>query len=265
VTGIFHQIELLGRRTLGILESYGYGFHLVLESLYWMVVGKKHRQRVRINMIVQEMMEIGIFAIPIITLLTATIGLMLAIQGIHALKQFGAEHQVVIGVSLSVVREFAPLITGILVAGRSGSALAARLSTMTLSNEVDALEVMGVNPVRYLVAPSLIAMVIMLPVLTIWANMVALFAAGVYVTDYLGTTFHSYVEQTYTYLLVEDVMHGLSKSCIFAVLIAVVGVVNGTLVRGGAAGVGRVTTSAVVHGITAIVLTDMIFAWLATQ
>jgi phospholipid/cholesterol/gamma-HCH transport system permease protein len=262
---VLRFFENVGRSVVGKVEAYGYGAHLLLESLYWLVTGKKNRQTVRLSMVFREMMEIGIYAIPIVTLLAGTIGLMLAIQGIHALSQFGAEHQVTFGVSLSVVREFAPLITGILVAGRSGSALAARLGTMTLSNEVDALEVMGVNPVRYLVVPSLLAMLIMLPILTIWANLVALFAAGLYINDYLGTTMSFYMGQTLDFIANGDIAHGLLKSCLFAMLIAIVGVVNGTSVSGGAAGVGRVTTNAVVHGITAIILTDMIFAYLATR
>jgi phospholipid/cholesterol/gamma-HCH transport system permease protein len=172
---------------------------------------------------------------------------------------------VTIGVALSVTREFSPLITGILVAGRSGSALAARLGTMTISDEVDALRVMGINPIRFLVAPSLVAMVVMLPALVIWANFLALLGAGLYITAELGIAMGAYLDQTIRYLDVGDVMHGLAKSVIFGVLITIVGVVNGVSVRGGAEGVGRVTTNAVVHALAAIVVTDMIFVYVATR
>jgi phospholipid/cholesterol/gamma-HCH transport system permease protein len=210
-------------------------------------------------------MEIGVRAVPIVSMLAVTIGIMLAIQGIYQLKRFGAESQVVLGVAFGMTREFAPLITGILVAGRSGSALAARLGTMTISQEIDALRVMGINPVRFLVVPSLLAMLIMLPALVIWADLVSLVGAGIYISADLGMTMSAYVNETLDLLGPEDVMHGLEKSLIFAVLITIVGIVDGASVEGGAEGVGRVTTDAVVHGITAIVLTDMLFAFATTR
>ena len=170
-----------------------------------------------------------------------------------------------LGVALGVTREFAPLITGILVAGRSGSALAARLGTMIISNEVDALRVMGVNPVRYLVVPGLIAMLVMLPALVLWSDFVALFAAGLYITAELGMTLGAYVQETLRVISIDDLTHGLFKSLLFAVLITIVAVVDGSSVEGGAEGVGRVTTQSVVHGIMAIVMTDMLFVFAATR
>jgi phospholipid/cholesterol/gamma-HCH transport system permease protein len=220
---------------------------------------------VRAQPVFAEMMEIGIRALPIVTLLSFTIGMMLAIQGIDSLRPFGAEVQVAIGVSLSVTREFAPLITGILVAGRSGSALAARLGSMTIQSEVDALRVMGVNPVRFLVVPSLLAMLVMLPCLVVWSDLVALAGAGLYVTNELGMSFGAYLDRSLQYLDVEDLLHGLSKSTLFAALITLIGVVDGSSVRGGAEGVGRATTNSVVHAISAIVLTDMLFVYAATR
>ncbi len=124
---------------------------------------------------------------------------------------------------------------------------------------------MGVNPVRFLVVPSLVAMLIMLPALVIWADLVSLFGAGLYISAELGMTMSAYVNETLDLLRVEDVLHGLEKSLIFAVLITIVGIVDGASVEGGAEGVGRVTTDAVVHGITAIVLTDMLFAFATTR
>jgi ABC-type transporter Mla maintaining outer membrane lipid asymmetry permease subunit MlaE len=117
----------------------GFGATLLSDSFWWIARGRSYGQVVRATPVLAEMMAIGIRALPIVTLLSATIGLMLALQGIYSLRQFGAEQQVVLGVALGITREFAPLITGILVAGRSGSALAARLGTMTISNEIDAL------------------------------------------------------------------------------------------------------------------------------
>jgi phospholipid/cholesterol/gamma-HCH transport system permease protein len=263
--GALDSLEAVGRGSARALGSIGYGASLVTESLYWLFLGRRHGQAVRPQPVFAEMVEIGIRAIPIVSLLAGTIGIMLAIQSIYQLKRFGAESQVVLGVAFGMTREFAPLITGILVAGRSGSALAARLGTMMISQEVDALRVMGVNPVRFLVVPSMVAMVIMLPALVVWADLFSLWAAGLYITADLGMTMNAYVGSTLDMLSVDDIMHGVWKSLIFAVLITIVGVVDGASVEGGAEGVGRVTTSAVVHGITAIVLVDMIFAFSTTR
>ena len=126
--GAVRRVENVGRSAARGVESVGYGASLVSDSIYWLLLGRRHGQTVRSRPIFAEMMEIGVRAIPIVTLLSATIGIMLAIQGIHQLSRFGAEEQVVVGVAFSMTREFAPLITGILVAGRSGSAFAARLA-----------------------------------------------------------------------------------------------------------------------------------------
>jgi phospholipid/cholesterol/gamma-HCH transport system permease protein len=136
---------------------------------------------------------------------------------------------------------------------------------MTISQEVDALRVMGINPVRFLVVPSLIAMLLVLPALVIWADLVSLFAAGAYVSAELGMTLQAFVLQTLDLLTAADVMHGVWKSLFFAVLVVLIGIVDGAAVSGGAEGVGRVTTNAVVHGITAIVLTDMLFVLATTR
>lgn len=258
-------VEDIGRATIRGVEEIGYAATLCAESLYWMIAGRRRRQPVRLSSVFEQMMEVGIRALPIVTVLSTTIGVMLAIQGIHTLKLFGAESRVTVGIALSITREFAPLITGILVAGRSGSALAARLGTMNINQEIDALRVMGINPVRFLVAPSLIAMMVMIPALTFWADLVALFGAGVYVSLDLGMSMNAYLERTIEVLSVDDLLHGLGKSAIFSVLITLVGVVNGASVSGGAEGVGRATTRSVVHAITAIVITDMVFAFVATR
>ncbi len=265
MSGVLRSAESVGRAVTRGLDSVGFGISLVTDSLYWVVMGRRRAQPVRAAPIFAQMMEIGIGAIPIVSVLSLTVGIMLAIQGIDALRPFGAEQQVTIGVALSVTREFAPLITGILIAGRSGSALAARLATMRINNEIDALQVMGVDPVRYLVVPALVAMVVMGPTLTLWADLVALFGAGLFVTADLGMTPGVFLDRTLTVLDVEDVLHGIGKAFLFALLITIVGVVNGASVRGGAEGVGRVTTRSVVHAITAIVLTDMVFAFVTTR
>ena len=265
LAGLTEALERTGRSTINALQECGYAAALFAESFYWLIVGKRWRQPVRMTSVVSEMMQIGVLAIPIVSVLSITVGVMLAIQGIHTLRIFGAESRVTIGIALSVVREFAPLITGILVAGRSGSALAARLGTMNINQEIDALRVMGINPVRFLVAPSLVAMMVMVPALTFWADVVGLLGAGVYVGLDLGISMAAYTDELLEILTVDDLLHGIGKSIIFAALITLVAVVNGASVSGGAEGVGRATTRSVVQAIAAILITDMIFVFIVTR
>lgn len=257
--------DRVGRKAVSALDEMGFAAHLLGRSLYWLAVGHQRRQPVRMSSIVAQAMDIGIGALPILSVLAFTIGVMLAVQGIYTLRMFGAESRVTTGIALSLVREFSALITGILVAGRSGSALAARVGTMKINQEIDALTVMGIDPIRYLVAPPLVAMLVMVPALTLWSHLVSLAGAGLYVSAALDISFGAYVGQVIDALRLSDLAHGLSKSAIFSVLITLVGVVNGALVEGGAEGVGRMTTRSVVHALSAILVTDMIFAYAVTR
>jgi len=258
-------LDRMGRATIRAVEEFGFAASLLGEALWWLAAGHTRRQPVRLRPIIAQAMDTGIQALPIVTILAATIGLMLAIQGIYTLRTFGAESRVTLGIALSTVREFSPLITGILVAGRSGSALAARLGSMRINQEIDALSVMGINPVRFLVVPPLVAMMVMMPLMTLWADLISLLAAGLYVSAQLQTSLAAYGDELLTILKLNDFMHGLAKSAIFAVLIAIVGVVNGASVSGGAEGVGRMTTRSVVHAVSAIIITDMVFAFMVTR
>ena len=255
------MLEQLGRKIVRAIEEAGYLFALLLESLFWIVCGAFYRQPVRIPSIFTQMMQIGIAAIPIVFVLSFAIGVMLAIQGIHTLKTFGAESQVVYGIAFSVAREFGPLITGILIAGRSGSALAARIGTMQINQEIDALRVMGINPVRYLVAPALVAMLIMVPTLTFFSDLAAMLGGAVYSGIEMGLSFDAYAHQSLDILEVDDIRQGLIKSIVFAIIIVMVGVVNGFAVQGGAEGLGKATTRSVVMAISYIVIADMLFTY----
>lgn len=262
---IAEALDRTGRRAVAGVAEVGLGAALLGQSLYWIVLGRRREQPVRIASTFERCMEVGIRALPIITMMSLTIGVMLAIQGLYTLRTFGAEEQVTIGIGISVVREFGPLITGILVAGRTGSSLAARIGTMRISQEIDALEVMGINPVRYIVAPALIAMAVMVPLLALWADLMMLVGAGWYVSVDMGMSFAAYVDRIIEVVELEDLMHGLYKAALFSILITLVGVINGAGVKGGAEGVGRMTTRSVVLSISAIIVTDMIFAFITTR
>jgi phospholipid/cholesterol/gamma-HCH transport system permease protein len=258
-------LERIGRRAVAGVDELGYAAALFAEGVWWLLAGRLQRQPVRFGQVVQQALEIGVLALPITAVLALTIGVMLAIQGIHTLETFGAESQVTTGIALSVVREFGPLITGILVAGRSGSALAARIGTMRISQEIDALKVIGIAPVRFLVTPPLVAMLVMVPALSFLAMVIALLGGGLYVSIDLGMSLPAYFQRVLDAVSLDDLLHGIGKSAIFAVLITLVGVVNGAGVTGGAEGVGRATTRAVVQGISAIVITDMLFVFVLTR
>ena len=143
-------LEGLGRGVAKAVDAFGFGANLFYQTFYWLFFGRRARQIVRAEPVVAQMMTIGVRAVPIVSALSIAIGVTLSMQGIDSLAQFGAQHQVILLVALSVTKEFGPLITGILVAGRSGSALAARISTMTINQEIDALKVMGINHISKL-------------------------------------------------------------------------------------------------------------------
>jgi phospholipid/cholesterol/gamma-HCH transport system permease protein len=254
-------VEQLGRRTLLAVEELGYAIYLAMESVVWLLLGKARKQPVHISAVAHEFVQIGIKAIPIVFVLCFAVGVMLAIQGIHTLKIFGAESKVVLGVALSVTREFAPLIVGIVVAGRSGSAITARIGTMSESQEIDALRVIGIHPNRYLTAPIMLAMITAVPLLTILGNFAGMLGGGVFTSLELGMSLSAYADRAFEILTPDDIFQGLIKSVIFAVIIALVGVANGFQVRGGAEGVGKATTRSVVMAISYIVVTDMIFTY----
>jgi phospholipid/cholesterol/gamma-HCH transport system permease protein len=261
MNALTRSLESLGRTTLQSLAGIGYAGMLLLESVYFSTVGWRVGQPLRLRAVAEQMRQIGVDALPIVTLLAMTIGIMLGIQFISALGEFGAQSQVVVAVAKSVTREFGALITAILVAGRSGSALAARIGSMSVSQEVDALATMGIEPVRYLAAPALLAMLLMLPILTVFADAVAICGAALYSSPSLNITPTAYLMQTLSLLTPGDIWQGVSKAAVFAVFITLIGVSTGFSVSGGAEGVGRATTRSVVLSICYIIVVDMIFSY----
>jgi len=263
--GLLEIPERLGQWFINGIRELGYLATLFAESLYWLAFGRWQSQPVSTSSVFAQMMQIGVSAIPIIAILSFAIGVMLAIQGVHTLKVFNAESKVVVGIALSVTREFASLITGILVAGRSGSALAARIGTMIVNQEIDALRVIGISPVRHLVSPALLAMLVMMPTLTMLSNIAGLAGGGFFTATALDMSIHAYISDTMEVLEPNDIYQGLIKSVVFALIIVMVSTGNGFSVSGGAEGVGRATTSSVVQSIAYIVLADMAFTYFLTQ
>jgi len=259
------KIEKIGKLATGAVEELGYAVMLFAESIYWLFLGRLNKQPVSLTLIFTQAMQIGVLATPIVIVLCFSVGMMLAIQGLETLKPYGAQAQVVTGIAVSVTREFSALITGIIVAGRSGSAITARIGTMKESQEVDALQVIGINPVRYLAAPALLAMIVAMPVLTIFGDLMGMLGGGVYTAYELGMPIEIYMGRSFEVINTFDVMQGIFKSIVFAVLIVIVSVLNGFQVKGGAEGVGLATTRSVVMSISVIVIADMIFTFFLTR
>lgn len=247
------------------IERIGFAIRLFLDSIYWLIIGRKYKQKLRLSQVAEQVRVIGFDALPIVMALSFVVGLMLSIQLLYAFSDFGAESQVLLAIAKSVTREFSPLIIGIIVAGRSGAALAAKIGSQVISQEVDALRVMGVVPVRYLVLPPLLGLVISMPLLILVADFMAILGGAVFSVDTLDMTLVAYLKESFDILIVGDVNQGLVKSVVFGIIIGLVGATTGFNVTGGAEGVGKATTTAVVASIAAIVVADMIFSYFLTR
>jgi phospholipid/cholesterol/gamma-HCH transport system permease protein len=201
----------------------------------------------------------GADGIPIVLMINFLVGLVTAFQAAIQLKQFGANIFVADLVGLSVTRELAPLMTAIIIAGRSGAAFSAELGTMRVSEEIDALRTLGIDPYQFLVFPRVIALTLVAPLLTVLADVIGI-AGGLLVAMFsLDLTFHAYLAETEKALDLFDIFSGLLKSGVFGLAIALIACQRGLATQGGAEGVGRSTTSAVVTSLFAIVVADAIF------
>jgi phospholipid/cholesterol/gamma-HCH transport system permease protein len=254
-------ITSLGKGTVNIVEDIGHVGSLLIESLFFLILGRSRGQPVRFTHLLEQMRQLGADALPIVALLALVIGLSLAINAIAQLKMFGAESKIVVGIAIGVTREFGPLVVGIVVAGRTASSLAARIGSMVVSQEVDALRVIGVEPVRYLAAPPLFASFMMMPILVIVADFFAILGGALFSLQPVEISLGGYFYQTLQVLEFWDIAQGLIKGWVFGILVVLIGVSTGFNVEGGAEGVGRATTRAVVVSICAILVADMIFSF----
>jgi phospholipid/cholesterol/gamma-HCH transport system permease protein len=206
-----------------------------------------------------QMVTVGVNSLPIVGTISFIMGLIIAMQSAYQLQRFGAVIYVADLVGVSVTRELAPLITAIIIAGRSGSAIAAEIGSMKVSEELDALRTMALNPFNFLVAPRTLAMMIVLPCLTVLADLLGILGGMILGITSLNIPWIAYFNETANAVMMSDFVSGLVKSFFFAAIIAIVGAFQGFHVVGGAEGVGKATTSAVVQSIFLIILADMLF------
>lgn len=229
------------------------------EVLIGLLDAAAHPRQIRWRETWLYMQRAGYEALPIVSLISFLMGLITAFQAAVQLRQFGADIYVASLVGLSVTRELGPLMTAIIAAGRSGAAFAAEIGTMKVSEEVDALQAMGLDRTRFLVTPKVLALLFMLPLLTLYADLVGILG-GLFVANLqLNIPAVVYFATMKYYMTFWDVGQGLVKAGVFAFLIALVGCLRGFEARESAESVGRITTSAIVSGIFAIILSDAVF------
>jgi phospholipid/cholesterol/gamma-HCH transport system permease protein len=212
----------------------------------------------RVGATVAQLARCGAGSLPLVALISFLVGMILALQSVHQLQKLGAESLVANLVAIAVTREMAPLLTAIIVSGRYGAAIAAEIGTMKVSQEVDALTVMGVDPYSFLVAPRLAALLIGLPCLVVFADLVGILGGMVVAVVTLGQSAASYGADSIAALEMRDIYTGLIKSVAFAGIIGLVGCRLGMAVHGGADEVGRATTSTVVRSIVLIIVSDLL-------
>jgi len=257
VPGMFEEI---GRESEQQLHSYGDFFAFIGETASTAVASVANPRKMRWKQIAVELQLAGVNALPIVGLLAFLLGVVIAYQGGTVLRDYGANIFIVDIVALSMVRELAPLITAIIVAGRTGSAYTAQIGTMMVTEEVDALRSIGISPQELLVLPKMIALVIALPLLTVYADFMGLVGGIVMSHSLLGLSAHSFIDRLAEAVSVTSFLSGIGKAPVFAVLIALVGCFQGFQVSGSAEGVGRQTTISVVQSIFLVIVIDAAFS-----
>ena len=235
----------------GYFTEMGRFFQILGRTLAW-----TFRPPYDFQQLTRQMVRIGVDSLPVVLLTALFTGMVMALQTFSTLKRFNAEGYVGSLVAISMVRELAPVISSLLIAGRCGSAMGAELGTMRVTEQIDALEVLATDPVHYLVVPRVWATILMLPLLIVVADVIGIAGGYLISVVYFGANPVTYVENTFRFMDLADLSSGLIKAAVFGLIIAVVGCQKGYFTRGGAEGVGRATTRAVVLASIAILISD---------
>ena len=253
-------VAAIGRGTIGAVRGTG-------AVAVFAVDGLSHAVRPPFygRMFLQQFVEFAFFSLPVVSLTAVFSGMVIALQSYTGFSRFNAESATASVVVLSVVRELAPVLAGLMVAGRVGAAMAAELGTMRVTDQIDALGTLSTNSMKYLVTPRLLAGLVALPLLVLVADVLGVAGGFLVATVKLGFTAQAYIQATANILQWNDVIAGLAKACVFGFIVALMGCYNGYNSRGGAQGVGAATTNAVVMASILIlafdyVMTELFFA-----
>ena len=244
-------LEAIGEAGLSALEEFGKYCWLTLQGVWWAI-----RPPYRPHLVFKQMEFVGVRSLSIIMISGTFTGMVFALQSGNAFALFGAEGFVGPTVVLALTLELSPVMSALMIAGRAGSAMSAEIGTMKVTEQVDALLAMAVNPINYLVAPRIIASVVMLPVLCMVYNLVGTFGAWLVVTRVLGYDEGVFIRNVEWYVDADDIFKGLIKAVAFGFIIATVGCFKGYYTSGGAEGVGRATTESVVVSSVAVLISD---------
>lgn len=249
--GLTTVLDAFGTRLFRMIEDLGNIFVLLLQCLSWLF-----RPPSEARNIIKQMAEVGINSMPVVLVTATFTGMVLALQSWSGFQRFQATSFVGSVVALSITRELGPVFAGLIVSGRVGASMAAELGTMKVTEQIDALVTLATNPVKYLVVPRVVASTLVLPVLVIFADLVGILG-GYFVSVYLlGANPYVYTDKTYQYLESWDIYTGLIKAAVFGFLIALISCYNGFIAEGGAEGVGRATTRAVVASSMTVLVSD---------
>ena len=244
-------LDRFGRVLLAGFEDLGRFFSIMAQSMLW-----TPRRPFDGREWLRQMVRVGWDTIPVVLLTCLFTGMVLALQTFRGFERFHAEAFVGSVVALSLTRELAPVLTGLMTAGRVGSAMAAELGTMRVTEQIDALHAMATEPVHYLIVPRVNASILMLPLLTLLGDAIGIIGGWLVSVGLFGANSYIYIERTFQYLEVNDVTSGLIKAACFGLILAVTGCAKGFYTTGGAEGVGRSTTAAVVQASLYILLSD---------
>lgn len=244
----------LGKSILSCMYFLGGLASLVFQTFYWAFIPPVKEER-----IFEQAKKAGIESLPLVSLVALFIGVILALQTAVQMQRLGSEMYIASIVALSIVRELGPVITALVVAGRVGAAIAAEIGSMRVTEQIDALETLATNPVKYLVVPRFLALSLVLPILTLYANLIGILGGYLICVYKLGISSSMYLHITWSALLYKDLFSGLLKTVFFGMIIASVSCYEGFNVEGGAEGVGRATRHAVVETFILIITADCFF------
>jgi phospholipid/cholesterol/gamma-HCH transport system permease protein len=243
--------EEIGRRSLLLFEEAGRFFYILYSTILW-----TFRRPFDFREWARQMVRVGVDSLPVVGLTSMFTGMVMALQTYRGFERFHAESFVASVLALSLTRELAPVLSALMVAGRIGSSLAAELGTMRVTEQIDALYAMATEPIQYLIVPRVGATTLMLPPLVAFANALGIGGGYALAVGLLGANPVVYWQKTFQYLDLNDVFSGLIKAAVFGLILSVTGCMKGFFTTGGAEGVGRATTSAVVMGSVIILVSD---------
>lgn len=250
--------EKIGRSTLSFFRQLREILVLFAQTHYWVFVGPFRKKGISHKNLFAQTVFAGIDSLMIVFFVDFFIGMVLAMQSAPQLEQLGATIYVAALLGVSVTREIGPVLTSLVIAGRVGAAITAELATMKVTEQVEALQTISLNPIRYLVAPRFLALLIILPCLVIVGDFIAIFGGWVVGVTSLGLSSGLYIDTTFEFLEIKDIMTGLLKAAVFSMIITMIACHQGLSTDGGAEGVGRATTRSVVLSFILIIIADAI-------